>query len=118
MEIRIRVLSALALLFVAMGLSACRRPVERSEYGPDFVERMTQHLQDESDRTRIGAAHALGRMGAQAKRSIPALLCALDDPSHDVRKEAMRALGKIDPTPRTDASEDLEIKQPSAVRDK
>ena len=97
MEIRKRVLAALALLFVAMGLSACRRPADRSEYGPDFVERMTRLLQDESDRTRMGAAHALGCMGAQGKRSIPALLCALDDPSYDVRKEAIRALGKIDP---------------------
>jgi hypothetical protein len=116
MKMRNRVLAPLALLFVATGLSACRRPAERSEYGPDFVERMTRHLQDESDRTRLGAAHALGCMGAQAKKSIPALLCAFDDPSHEVRKEAMRALGKIDPAARADATESLAIEQPSEER--
>jgi HEAT repeat protein len=118
MGIRNRVLAALALLLVVMGLSACRRQADRSEYGPDFVERMTQHLQDESDRTRMGAAHALGRMGAQAKRSIPALVCALDDPNPGVRTEAMRALGKIDPTARPDPSEHPANRQSLAVGDK
>jgi HEAT repeat protein len=108
MAFRNRLLAALALMFLATGLSACRRPTERSEYGPDFVERMTRLLQYESERTRIGAAHALGCMGAQATKSIPSLLCTLNDPSHEVRKEAMRALGKIDPAARADLAEHLQ----------
>lgn len=105
MKMGCRVLAVLALLLLATGFSACRRPADRSEYGPDFVLRMTGHLQDESERSRMGAAHALGCLGAQAKMSIPALRCALDDRSPGVRKEAMRALDRIDPTAGTGAGD-------------
>jgi HEAT repeat protein len=48
---------------------------------------------------RIGAADALGRIGADPKKAVAALIALLtDDPEHEVRRSAAAALGEMGPS--------------------
>ena len=47
--------------------------------------------------SRVDVAIALGKIGPAAKDAVPALIKALNDPSEAVKREAARALVKIDP---------------------
>jgi HEAT repeat protein len=87
---------ALTLTLTACGGSA---PRPRPEYDKEFALVMIRRLQDESPETRFGAAHALGELKVSvAQVAIPALRCAMQDKHPRVRKEAARALKKIDAT--------------------
>ena len=46
---------------------------------------------------RLRAAEGLGNFGLEAQQGVPALVQALSDPSHAVRREVTRALNKIAP---------------------
>jgi len=46
---------------------------------------------------RVGAATALGALGASARAAVPALRAALDDPDAGVREAAAQALARIPP---------------------
>ena len=50
-------------------------------------------LQDSDPATRLRAAHALGKLGADAVGAAPALIAASQD--EDVRRAAAKALKKI-----------------------
>lgn len=55
-------------------------------------------LEDRREGIRIGACIGLGGIGPAAREALPALRRALQDPSHDVRRFAQRAIEKIERT--------------------
>lgn len=58
-----------------------------------LVAKLVERVNDEADLVRHQAVLSLGRIGSVG--SIPALIEALDDPSHHVRKAAQASLAKI-----------------------
>jgi HEAT repeat protein len=61
-------------------------------------------LEDPNRYPRLNAAGSLGKLGARATASVPALLSALNDPSERVRIEAGSALKLVDPEAAAKAS--------------
>jgi len=57
-------------------------------------------LKDQNEAVRTEAAHALEKIGPEAKTAVPALIEALKDEDKNVRQEAANALGKIGPKAR------------------
>jgi HEAT repeat protein len=62
------------------------------------VDLLVQQLSSRDPSTRLRATKALADLGTAARAAAPALVAALDDPDGDVRRGAIRALGRIDPT--------------------
>jgi HEAT repeat protein len=101
MNVGTKLLAAGALI-LALSMAACKRdaptPPAVPQYGDVFVDNMIRSLQDGNPQARFGAAHALSCLkGSVAQKAIPALRCALHDAHPLVRKEAARALRKLDP---------------------
>jgi CubicO group peptidase (beta-lactamase class C family) len=63
--------------------------------GAGAVPSLTRALADPDANVRIGAALALGRIGAQAKGAVPRLVEALKDQNAQVRENSARALGAM-----------------------
>jgi HEAT repeat protein len=61
--------------------------------GPDAVKPLIEALKNDVSSVRSGAALVLGRM--KVMEAIPKLLRLIDDPSLEVRKEAVEALGQV-----------------------
>ena len=61
--------------------------------GPEAVSALTNLLQDR--KRRLGAAHALGMIGSEAKGAVPALTNMLVDNDFEARLAAAEALGGI-----------------------
>jgi hypothetical protein len=66
-------------------------------YQGKTVSQWVEALKDKDDRTRRGAAIALGQIGPAAKDAVPALIEVLKDKDDRVRNYAASALGKIGP---------------------
>lgn len=64
-----------------------------------FVPMLTGSLQDTNASIRFGAARALGSYGAAARRALPALNAALQDPDKSVGSEAAKSLKQIEGEP-------------------
>jgi HEAT repeat protein len=60
--------------------------------GDEGITRLAEALQDPHQAVREEAAHALGKLGAEAAAAAPALVAALDDPTFAPRVEASWAL--------------------------
>ena len=63
----------------------------------EMVGPLARGLQHADASVRVGAATALGALGASAKGAVPALRAALDDPDAGVRDAAAQALKRIQP---------------------
>ncbi len=79
-----------------------RQLVMRSAYalsrmGPAVIPPLVEALGKEDAGLRIGAAHALGPMGAEARAAIPLLVTNLADGRDPVREESALALSQIGP---------------------
>ncbi len=59
------------------------------------VDRNIRLLRGKDAGERVAAVIALGELGTRARKAVPALLIALDDPEPMVRERAAEALGKI-----------------------
>lgn len=77
-----------------LSLSACGR-------GATSTDELAGNLREPDEATRIAAADALGRRGADAASAVPALCAALTDGSARVRSSALIALGKMGPSAST-----------------
>ena len=65
---------------------------------PDLViPALIDALDDSDDMVRYNAVHSLGSFGPQAKAAVSKLVF-LTMETHRMHEEAVRALGKIDPT--------------------
>lgn len=62
---------------------------------PDSIPPLIKSLKHKNTKTRVGAAKALGEIGASAKLAIPALREAIKDSDSDVRDSAKEALNQI-----------------------
>ena len=58
------------------------------------IQTFTNNLKDEDTNVRLKAAHALLKMGAEAKEAVPALIEALKDEDETVRWYAAEALDR------------------------
>jgi hypothetical protein len=65
----------------------------------EMVGPLAQGLRHADASVRVGAATALGALGASARAAVPALRAALDDPDAGVRDAAAQALARIQPEP-------------------
>jgi HEAT repeat protein len=65
----------------------------------EMVEPLAKGLRHAEPSVRVGAATALGALGASARAAVPALRAALDDPDAGVRDAAAQALKRILPEP-------------------
>jgi HEAT repeat protein len=61
----------------------------------DLLEKSREFLKEPA--TRVTALAVLGRMGSAAARAVPDVAKLLDDPSDNVRSQAVNALGQIGP---------------------
>ena len=68
-----------------------------SEYRIETISYLIEALKDEDWCVRYFAAIALGDIGPEAKKAVPALIEALKDEDENVRGNAAIALGKIGP---------------------
>lgn len=59
------------------------------------ITALIQQLSHKDERPRIQAADQLRNCGPKAKKAVPALVKALEDPSNDVQGMALKALGAI-----------------------
>jgi len=99
MTVGTKILAAAAMALM-LSQAACggRKPLPKSDYDEAFVDNMIRCLHQGDAQTRFGAVHALGRLDISvARKAIPVLRCMLYDECHLVRKEAARALKKLDP---------------------
>src|SRR5438132_9847891 len=74
---------------------------------PSAVPNLLSLLQDSSPNVRLGVVRALGDLGGEVRRVLPALHAALreaalHDRDHGVRAEAARALLRAGPRPATE----------------
>jgi len=79
-----------------------RQIVMRSAYalsrlGPEAIPPLVEALRKEDAGLRIGAAHALGPFGAEARAAIPLLINNLADGRDPVSEESAHALSQIGP---------------------
>jgi HEAT repeat protein len=82
------------LVLVATG---CHSESWRSNPTVDDIPRLIQELREGDEPDRIGAAETLGRLGADAKSALPALLLALRDEGESVRQAGLSAIIAIGP---------------------
>jgi HEAT repeat protein len=102
-----------ALVRVAAAESLVRIDPAHQQAG---VNSLVASLKDERKEVRRAAAEALGRLGAEAKPTLPALVEALKDADADVRWMAADALGQIGAEAKTAVPALVEALKDPAVR--
>src|SRR5262249_32919061 len=84
-------------LLVLVATGGCHSESWRSNPTVEDIPRLIQELKEGDEPDRIGAAEALGRLGADAKSALPALLLVLRDEGESVRQAGLRAIIAIGP---------------------
>jgi HEAT repeat protein len=75
-----------------------------AKMGPAALPALRKATRDSDGAVRARAAHALGRMGADAEPAVADLLKLTSDGKAEVRREALTALGRIAPRDRSVAA--------------
>ena len=85
---------------VATLAAGCHAKAPQSDAVAEQIPNLIQELKAGDERGRAKAAEAIGRLGAEGKLALPALLLALRDEGEAVRQNALRAIIAIGPDSR------------------